>query len=224
MEITMNRMIFIKEVFLKNDLTYLTLCYFLFMSSLNIGTGPEITPFVISGIYLLISWFFSIKDRNIFNSVYKFMIIPAIAIFFMSIVTPINDMQFSGITNALNGFFMMIFTLIVIYIGNSLLPSEKRNRYAVYDANNRNLETEYLKHTCRSLSYNGNISYHYDERVNVYVYDDSIHLAGNRLFVKKSDKTVVGSLPDYYKYFKDLNMNYESMNEQSLEVFKMYAI
>lgn len=220
----MNRMIFIKEFFLKNDLTYLTLCYFLFLFSSNFENQLAWVPFTITAIYLTLSWYFSMIHKNIFNSAYKFMIIPALAIFMMTQLTPISSLQFSGITPMISSLFVLFFTFIVSYIGSSLMLSKKRNHYAVYEANNRKLETEYLKHTYRSLNFSGNISYHYDERVNLYVYDDSIHLAGNSLFVQDADKKCVGSLPDYYKYFKDLNMDYDSMNEDSLEVFKMYAI
>ena len=224
MELTMNRMIFIKEVFLKNDLTYLTLCYFLFMATLKIDSFTVAVPFVLSAIHLSIGWYFSIVKKNIFNSAYKLMIIPALAIFVMNHFTPMSSLEFSGMTHQFNGVFVLVFTLMVFYVGTSLITTEKENKYAKYEANNRSLETEYLKNTYRSLTYNNAINYHYDERVNLYVFDDSMHSAGNSLFVKESDKKVVGSLPDYYRYFKDLNMDYNSMNEDSLEVFKMYAI
>lgn len=220
----MNKMIFIKEVVLKNDLTYLTVSYFLFFSSLNLNHRLSWGAFFISGMYLSVSWYFSIAKKNIFNSLYKFMIIPAIAVFVTTYFTPISDLTFTGFSNGINGFFMFCFTGVVSYIGNSLMPSKNHNYYVEYEARNRKLETEYLKHTYRSLTYDNKIAYHYDERVNLYVFNDSMHSAGDSLFVKESDKKLVGSLPDYYIYFKDLNMDYNSMNQDSLEVFKMHAI
>lgn len=220
----MNKMIFIKEVVLKNDLTYLTLSYFLFLSSLNLNHRLSWAAFFISGMYLSLAWYYSIAKKYIFNSVYKFMIIPAIAVFITTHITPISDLKFTGFSYTLNGFFMFCFMVVVMYIGNGFMPSKNHNYYDEYEANNRKLETEYLKYTYRSLTYNNKISYHYDQRVNLYVFNDSMHSAGNSLFVKESDKKVVGSLPDYYIYFKELNINYDSMNEENLEVFKMYAI
>lgn len=220
----MNRIIYIKEVFLKNDLTYLTLCYFIFLISLDLDHLSAWVTFAISGVYLVFGWYFSLVKMNIFNSVYKVMIIPAIVIFSMNYLTPMSNLQFSGFTYEVNGIFMLSFTLLVIYVCHSLITTKKINLYAEHTAKGFVLEIEYLENVYRALSYDGKISYHYDERVNLYIIDDCMHLAGNSLFVKENDKKTVGTFPEYCRYFKDLGIDYRSMNEDSLQVFKMYSI
>lgn len=232
MELIMNRLIYIKEVFLKNDLTYLTLGYFLFLTSLELEMPSAwmtqslliCVPFVISGVYLSLGWYFSLVKRNIFNSVYKFMVIPAIAIFLMKHLALMSNLQFEGGTYQINVIFMVIFTLVVAYVCHSLIMSKAVNLYTEYVAKGRVLETEFLENTYRSLTYGGRISYHYDERVNLYIIGDCMCSGGNKLFVKENDKQIMGTLPEYCKYFKDLNIDYYSMNADNLEVFKMYSI
>ena len=228
----MNRLIYIKEVFLKNDLTYLTLGYFLFLTSLDLETPSAwmtqslliCVPFVVSAVYLSLGWYFSLVKKNIFNSVCKFMVIPAIAIFLMKHFALMSNLQFEGGTYQINVLFMVTFTLVVAYVCHSLIMSKSVNLYTEYVAKGRVLETEYLENTYRSLTYQGSISYHYDERVNLYIIGDCMCSAGNKLFMKENDKKIVGTLPEYCKYFKDLNIDYYSMNADNLEVFKMYSI
>lgn len=60
----MNRIIYRKEVFLKNDLTYLTFSYFLFIASFDIDLNFLWTPFAISGICLAIGWYFQSSKKT----------------------------------------------------------------------------------------------------------------------------------------------------------------
>lgn len=220
----MNKITFTKEFILKNDLTYLTICYFLFLTSFDIKAVSGSIPFILSGIWLVVSWYLSLTKKNIFNSALKLIIIPALIVFIINIFTPVANLQFSGAANMINGLFFTISTVIITYIGFHMISPDVDKKYAIFEANCRQSETEYLKNTFRVFNADSSIAYHYDERVNLYTIGDKMCLAGNSFFVKESDKAVVGSLSDYYRYFKDLNMDYNSMNEESLEVFKMYAI
>lgn len=220
----MNKTTFTKEFILKNDLTYLTICYFIFLTALDIQAVSGTIPFILSGIWISVSWYLSFTRKNIFNSALKFIIIPALIIFTINIFTPIDNLQFSGAANMINGLFFTIYASIIAYLGFHFISPNTDKKYAVFAVNCRQAETEYLKNTFRVLNADSSIAYHYDERVNLYTIDDKICLAGNSFFIKESEKVVVGSLSDYYRYFKDLNIDYNSMNEDSLEVFKMYAI
>ncbi len=220
----MNKITFTKEFILKNDLTYLTISYFLFLMSFDIKNVLGSVPFILYSIWLAVSWYFSFTKKNIFNSALKFVIVPALIIFTINIFTPISNLQFSGAANMINGLFFTVYVVIIIYLGFHFIIPDTDKKYAIFAVNCRQAETEYLKNTFRVLNANSSISYHYDERVNLYTIDDKICLAGNSIFVKESEKVVIGSLSDYYRYFKDLNIDYNSMNEDSLEVFKMYAI
>lgn len=220
----MNKIIFTKEFFLKNDLTYLTICYFLFLTSLDIQSISGFVPFILSGGWLTLGWYFSFTKKNIFKSVLKLMIIPALIVFIINVFNPVSNLQFSGASNMVNDLFLIVSIIIITYLGVNLISPDTDKKYAIFEANCRKNETDYLKHTFRILNADTSINYHYDERVNIYAIDDKICLAGNSLFVQSSDNVVIGSVTDYDRYFKDLNMDYNSMNEESLEVFKMYAI
>lgn len=114
----------------------------------------------------------------------KFIIIPALIIFAINIFTPVDNLQFSGAANMINGVFFTVSVIMISYLGVNLISPDIDKKYAVFSANCRQAETEYLKNTFRVLNVDSSIAYHYDERVNLYTIDDKMCLAGNRLLLE----------------------------------------
>lgn len=221
-----NKLIFFKEVFLKNDLTYLTLSLPLLLGCFDIDS-TTVYVVALSAISLLFSWCFSLKQHNVFNSHFKYIIILIVILFFTNnfISSSSSSIKFLGATNIINWLIFSVYTFINFYVTYSLIQDTSHNIY--YDASNdynSDSEIEYLMLTYRMINFDNSILYHYDEKVNIYVYGNLIHEAGSHIILFKEDKQVIGTLSEYFKYFKDLNIDYSSMNKESLDVFKMYVI
>lgn len=174
--------------------------------------------------FLGVAWYSSIKRKNIFNSFYKWMLLPSVLIFGMTVWTLTSGLRFSGATEAIvMGFFFVLVT-IISYVGCKLYFTRMHNYYDDHGTSEPQSEADYLEHTYRMLEYDNTVAYHYDARMNFYIAGNLIWSAGETLFIKGDIKPFVASLQDYYKYFKDFGMGYDSMNVDSLEVFKMYQI
>jgi len=220
----MSRKIFIKEIIFKNDLVYLTLSYFLLLVSLHLTNIISYLLVIPVLIYLGLMWYFSIIKKNIFNSFYKWMLLPSVVIFCVDQFIPATSLRFSGITNEVILGFFFILAVIIAYVGSNLFFTNMANYYNEHGTSEPQIEADYLTNTYRIIGYNNTVSYHYDARINLYIIGHLIFSAGDTFFVKKRSKPFIASLEEYYKYFKDFGMGYDSMNADSLEVFKMYKI
>lgn len=175
-------------------------------------------------IYLGWAWYASFTRKNIFQSFYKWILLPSALIFLMDIFVPADSLRFLGATSGLVFCIFCVLGVIISYVGNCLLFSKIVNYYNDNGKSELQAESDYLEHTYRILDYNNRVSYHYDARMNLYIVGMIISDAGSTWFNKEDKDVFACFLKDFYKYFKDFGMGYEEMNEENLEVFKMYNI
>ena len=222
---------FVKEMFWKNDLTYLCLClpFIMMMKPVNV-----ITSVVVIGSCLLLaySWRMSFKKRYIFNSHLKHFILLALALTAFKFL-PITDSIVRTVIGVLELVFIAGYSLYVMITAFYLLMNTDEHYAGEYypeveDTEDTYRENAYRRSIYSVMRWNNTIEYRYDRNINAYLYygklyEDIIH---ERFYscVANSGIGFISDLHDYMNYLRENSLAYHKMNADELAVFRMYTI
>jgi len=212
---------FLKEMIIKNDLTYLSIgLAFIFTLHKDIF----ITIYTVVCLSLLLySWIMTFKKRYIFNSNIK-VILPFIVFLAIGNYT-INayHLEFKGMQAILNIVIVSLYSLALLCITYCLYENAEEYYEGEYypELDEQYQINAYLRSVYSSLDYNNTIKYHYDSNTNVYICEDILY---DGTVIKKKEKSKISTLSAYLKYLSANNLSFKEISIEEFTVFKMFAI
>jgi len=212
---------FIKELVLKNDLTYLTLC-FPYLVSLTLkpeGLYPFLTLIGLFGV-LIFAWVMSFRKRYIFNTPMK-SLFPISCLLFVC--------QFFGnetlvmIASFLSMMFVAVVFCFIVTISYMLYSNASEHYESEYDPSLTDLyhKFDYLRSIYSLMNYNNTFKYFYDANIDVYVYNDCLY---ENLTTNDQKARKIAFLTDYIFFLKQNDLKPKTMTKENFSVFKMFLI
>ncbi len=221
---------FIKEVFWKNDLTYLCLTFPLVLFLIKEQSIFLIMPIaIIVSLLLAFSWHASLEKRYIFNSLMKFHFLVGIILTGFHFI-PTTDTSMKFIYSSMDMIFISFYSTYVFM--NSYCLAENANEH--YEGEyHPELEDTYRENAYRRsiysiMKWNNTIQYQYDKDIDTYLlhsqlYENIAHFRfGFRII--NVGKGEISCLHDYISYLHENGMYSNKMNTAEFAVFKMYSI
>lgn len=212
---------FIKELVLKNDLTYLTLC-FPYLVSLTLkpeGFYPFLTLVALFGV-LVFAWVMSVKKRYIFHTPMKALFPISCLLFagqFIENETLAATVSFLSIA-FVGVFFCFVATIAYMLYGNASEYYEGEYNPSLTDLHHK---FDYLRSIYNLMNYDNTFKYFYDANIDVYVYNDCLY---ENLTKDEQKARKVASIADYMKFLKQNDLTTRTMTKENLSVFKMFLI
>jgi len=219
---------FVKEMFWKNDLTYMCLClpFIMMMNPVNV-----ITYVVVIGSCLLLaySWRMSFKKRYIFNSHLKHFSLVALALTAFKFL-PIADSTVSTVTGLLELLFIAGYSLYVMITAYCLFMNADEHYEGEYhpELEDTYQENAYRRSIYSVMRWNNTIEYQYDRNIDAYLYYGKLYkdIIHERFYsgVANSGIGFISELHDYMNYLRENSLASHKMNADELAVFRMYTI
>lgn len=219
---------FFKEIFLKNDLTYLCLSLPFIITFLP---SKMISYFIVGAAVFLLaySWRMTFKKRYILNSMMKFMIVGAILIASLNLLT-INPPYFSFIKSTIGVVFVSIYLSYVMTSAYCLYSNAEEYYESEYhpEYEDSYRYESYLRSIYTVLRWNNTIEYRYDKHIDAYLYYDTLYenIIHEKLYCGVANSGIgrIAAIRDYITYLHEHGLSSKSMNTDELAVFKMYSI
>lgn len=214
----MNNKNFIKEIFWKNDLTYLCLCLPFIVSFLP---DKLISYFIVGGSVLLLgfSWLHTFKKRYIFNSRLKYFIVAAIAIAAINLL-PVTVPFVKVMKVSLELLFVVLYISYVMTSAYCLFINTDEHYESEYhpELEDTYQREDYLRSIYSSMNANNTIKYRYDRNVDAYIYDDHLYQTLN------PEDGKIATIKDYLNYLEENDLSAKQINKDEFSVFRMFAI
>jgi hypothetical protein len=212
---------FIKEIFWKNDLTYLCLCLPFIMIFMP---DEPVSYFVVGGSVLLLgySWRMTFKKRYIFNSKLKFLALVAVfiaAINFLTITQPIVKVM----KVTLEVSFIVLYFSYVMITAYCLFTNAEEHYEGEYHPEFEDMyrANDYICSIYSSMNYNNTFNYYYDRNIDAYAYYDSLY---EKLTSDSSKNKKISTIIDYTNYLYENGLSCKQMTKDEFSVFRMFAI
>lgn len=221
---------FIKEVFWKNDLTYMCLTFPLVIFLIKEQSIFLIMPLaIIVSLLLAFSWHASLEKRYIFNSLMKIHFLVAIILTgFHFIPTTETSMKF--IHSSMDMIFISFYSTYVFLNSYCLAENANEHYEGEYypELEDTYRENAYRRSIYSIMKWNNTIEYQYDKDIDAYLhygklYENITHLRfGLRL--QHVGKGEISWLHDYIAYLHENGIHSNKMNAAEFAVFRMYSI
>lgn len=221
---------FIKEVFWKNDLTYLCLTFPLVLFLIKEKSFFLIIPIaIIISLLLAFSWHASLEKRYIFNSLMKFHFLVGLILTGFHFI-PTTDTSMKFIYSSMDMIFISCYSTYVFLNSYSLAQNANEHYEGEYypELEDTYRENAYRRSIYSIMKWNNTIEYQYDKDIDAYLhygklYENITHLRfGLRL--QHVGKGEISWLHDYIAYLHENGLYSNKMNADELAVFKMYKI
>lgn len=226
---------FIKEIFWKNDLTYLCLTFPLVLFLIKDKPIILISAFfIIISLMLTFSWYTSLKKRYIFNSSIKIPIVLCALIITSLQFFPVENSLFKFINSVMVMLFFSFYSFYVVL--NAYCFHQNADEYhegeyhPEYEDSYR--EDSYKRSIYSIMKWNNTIEYHYDKNIDVYLYDGAfyeniVHYLfgfGVSSPISHSGMVAIGDVGSYIDYLHETGLTANKVTTADLEVFKMLMI
>lgn len=212
---------FIKELVLKNDLTYLTLClpYLVSLTLKPEGFGPFLTLIALFGI-LIFAWVLSCKKRYIFNTPVK-ILLPISCILFL--IRFFENETLDVMANFLSIVFVGLFFCLLVMYTHKLYQNASEYYVGEYEPSLSDIYAEqfYLRSIYSIVDYNNTFKYFYDANIDVYVYNDNMY---EQLPKNNKEPHKIVSVAEYVKFLQQNDLTPTTMTKENLTVLKMCII
>lgn len=217
----MNNTNFIKEIFWKNDLTYLCLCLPFIMFFMP---DKLVSYFVVGGSAILLgySWRTTFKKRYIFNSKLKHLAVVAIVIAAINLLSTTQPMV-KVIKVILEVSFIVLYVSYVMTTAYCLFTNAEEHYEGEYHPEFEDMyrANDYLRSIYSSMNYNNTFNYYYDRNIDTYAYYDSLY---ETLTSDSSNNKKISTIKDYTNYLYENGLSCKQMNKDDFTVFRMFAI
>jgi hypothetical protein len=221
---------FIKEVFWKNDLTYLCITFPLVLFLIKDQSIFLIMPIAsIISLLLAFSWYASLKKRYIFNSLMKVsFLVGAILTSFHFIPTENGTMQF--IASSMDMVFISFYSTYVFLNSYCLAQNVNEHYEGEYhpELEDTYRENAYRRSIYSIMKWNNTIEYQYDKDIDAYLHYGKLYEKISHLWfgfrIQNAGKDEISWLHDYIAYLHEHGLYSNKMNADELAVFKMYNI
>lgn len=221
---------FIKEVFWKNDLTYMSLTFPLVLFLIKDQSIFFIMPLaIIVSLLLVFSWQASLEKRYIFNSLMKVsFLVGAILTGFHFIPAENGTMKF--IASSMDMIFISFYSTYVFINSYCLAQNTNEHYEGEYhpELEDTYRENAYRRSIYSIMKWNNTIQYQYDKNIDAYllhhqIYENIAHLRlGFRII--NAGKGEISWLHDYIAYLHENGIHSNKMNAAEFAVFRMYSI
>lgn len=226
---------FIKEIFWKNDLTYLCLAFPLVLFLIKDKSIFLIASFsVIISLTLAFSWFSSLKKRYIFNSSVKIPVMATVLSLTALSVFPIENSSMQFIVGTLNMLFLSFYSFFVVIIAFYFYENTDEHYegeyYPEYEDSYR--KNSYRRSIYSVMKWNNTIEYHYDKNIDAYLCDDFFYKNiahycfgfGVSYPIAQSGMVAMFHINDYMNYLHETGLPAHKVTDDDLAVFKMLMI
>lgn len=212
---------FIKEVFWKNDLTYLCLCLPFIMIFMP---DKPVSYCVVGGSAFLLaySWRMTFKKRYIFNSRLKFLALVAVVIVMLNLLTLTQPVA-KVMKVTLDVSFIVLYVSYVMTTAYCLFSNADEHYEGEYHPEFEDMyrANDYLRSIYSSMNYNNTFNYYYDRNIDAYAYYDNLY---ESLTSDSSKKKKISTIKDYTNYLYEHGLSCKQMNKDEFSVFRMFAI
>jgi len=226
---------FVKEIFWKNDLTYLCLAFPLVLFLIKDKSIFLIASFsVIISVTLAFSWFSSVKKRYILNSSAKIPIMATVISLTTLNIIPIENASMQFIIGTLNiaclSFYSLFVVITAFYFYENADEHYEGEYYPEYEDSYRT--NSYRRSIYSVLKWNNTIEYHYDRNIDAYLcggtfYKNIVHYCfgfGVSYPMAQSGMVAMFHITDYMNYLHETGLPAHKVTDDDLAVFKMLMI
>lgn len=212
----------LKEIIWKNDLTWFSIMSF-FLPIPSDKNWLWMLFFSLSFLFISFSWVMVIKKRYIFNTYMKYLIIPCSLLSVTYSFFDIYGHKLQLLLNVLSMMVVCFYCLYLMVMSYALFENANEHYEMEYDPTLLDIynENDYLRSVYSIMDAKNIYNYWYDPTIDAYIYSEKMNYS---MYADISKHVKISSVSDYVKYLKSNNLDAKEMNNDNLEVFKMFVI